>query len=201
MAWNPIGSLKGPPGRFFVSDTPPAEPAAGDGWFHSASGILYVYFGDGDSQQWVGVSGAMGPAGTPLSDAAPSGLGTPTSGLATAAARSDHVHSSTIAGLTEVRVAMSSNSIDVAAGGLFVRSIGADTTFSVTNTPDSGTVATFILDLTVTGATRAVSWWPDVKWAHGAPVASLPVGRYLVGFLTSEGPSGWVGMLLASGVA
>ena len=36
-----------------ISTTPPVGPSAGDLWFNSENGTLYVYYDDGDSQQWV----------------------------------------------------------------------------------------------------------------------------------------------------
>ena len=71
-----------------ASDTAPSSPSAGDLWYKSDTNALYVYYNDGDSSQWVGVSGpegatgatgATGPAGPAgaaanitVSDAAPS---------------------------------------------------------------------------------------------------------------------------------
>ena len=46
-----------------VSDTAPSTPSAGDQWFNSTDGSLYVYYNDGSSSQWVGVSGPAGAAG------------------------------------------------------------------------------------------------------------------------------------------
>ncbi len=36
-----------------ISTTAPGSPSAGDLWFNSENGTLYVYYDDGDSQQWV----------------------------------------------------------------------------------------------------------------------------------------------------
>ena len=38
------------------STTPPANPEPGNLWFNSEEGRLYVYYDDGDSQQWVDAS-------------------------------------------------------------------------------------------------------------------------------------------------
>ena len=47
-----------------ISSTPPSSPAAGDLWWDSSEGTLYIYYDDGDSQQWVISSPALpGPAG------------------------------------------------------------------------------------------------------------------------------------------
>lgn len=41
-----------------ISDTPPASPSPGSGWVDSTTGTEYIYYDDGDSQQWV----EFGPA-------------------------------------------------------------------------------------------------------------------------------------------
>jgi len=46
-----------------TGNTAPTNPANGDQWFDTSDGTLYVYFNDGSSSQWVGVSGPQGPAG------------------------------------------------------------------------------------------------------------------------------------------
>lgn len=50
-------------GSTTVSDTAPSTPSAGDQWFNSADGSLYIYYNDGSSSQWVGAGGPAGAAG------------------------------------------------------------------------------------------------------------------------------------------
>jgi len=50
-------------GSITSTDTPPSAPAAGDTWFDTSSGALYIYYDDGSSQQWVGVGGKVGAQG------------------------------------------------------------------------------------------------------------------------------------------
>lgn len=52
-----------PPPSVTSSDTAPANPSAGDLWYRTDDSTLYVYYNDGSSSQWVGVSGPAGPAG------------------------------------------------------------------------------------------------------------------------------------------
>jgi hypothetical protein len=63
------GGAAGPDGCY-IGDTPPAGAEPGWLWWNSAEGILYVWYDDGDTQQWVeanpgvpGPAGAAGPAG------------------------------------------------------------------------------------------------------------------------------------------
>lgn len=44
----------------YVQDTPPVGAAAGSLWWESDTGILYIYYNDGTSSQWVAVSGSSG---------------------------------------------------------------------------------------------------------------------------------------------
>lgn len=63
--WGPIGGG----GGVTVSDTAPLDPSEGDLWWDSDTGLLYVYYDDGTSQQWV-------DAASPkvfVSDTAPTG--------------------------------------------------------------------------------------------------------------------------------
>ena len=62
---NPTGSGGGGSAGASVtaSDTAPSSPSAGDLWYKSDTNALYVYYNDGDSSQWVGVSGPAGAAG------------------------------------------------------------------------------------------------------------------------------------------
>ena len=53
-----------------VSDTAPTSPSAGDQWFNSTNGSLLIYYNDGTSSQWVGVSGPAGSDGAAGADGA-----------------------------------------------------------------------------------------------------------------------------------
>lgn len=43
-------------GGVTTSSTAPVSPSAGDLWFNSDNASLYIYYDDGDSQQWVSAS-------------------------------------------------------------------------------------------------------------------------------------------------
>ena len=64
-----------------TSDSAPSSPSAGDLWYNTDAGGLFVYYTDADSSQWVEVVGKTGPTGATgaaggstitVSDAAPS---------------------------------------------------------------------------------------------------------------------------------
>ena len=56
-------------GSITVSETAPADPTEGDLWWDSTDGKMFVYYDDGDSQQWVD---AAGPS-VAVQDTAPTG--------------------------------------------------------------------------------------------------------------------------------
>jgi hypothetical protein len=51
--------IQGPQGKesqkMVMSATPPATPVAGDLWFNTSKSILYVFYNDGTSSQWVSI--------------------------------------------------------------------------------------------------------------------------------------------------
>lgn len=51
-SWGNIG------GGAATGDTPPANPGAGDLWWSSADGRMYVYYADANTSQWVDISAA-----------------------------------------------------------------------------------------------------------------------------------------------
>jgi len=51
------------PATVTSSDTAPLNPKAGDLWYRTDVSSLYVYYNDGSSSQWVGVSGPTGATG------------------------------------------------------------------------------------------------------------------------------------------
>lgn len=49
-----------------LSDTPPSNPSEGDLWWDTVGGQLYVWYDDGDSQQWAATSTGSGGDYLPL---------------------------------------------------------------------------------------------------------------------------------------
>jgi len=62
IKWTSIGSLNGaigggqlPPDH--IGPLPPTNPEPGFLWFNNLEGRMYLYYDDGDSQQWVDITG------------------------------------------------------------------------------------------------------------------------------------------------
>lgn len=102
----------------------------------------------------------------------------------------------TLTGLREVGVAMAANNIDVATGNLFTKTISGATSLTVSNVPASGTLASFILDLT-NGGSATITWWSGVKWAGGTAPTLTAAGRDVLGFYTHDGGTTWTGLLMS----
>jgi hypothetical protein len=54
---------QGPVDTVIASDTPPANPVPNQLWFNAALAMLYVYYDDGTSQQWVPCAPIPAPPG------------------------------------------------------------------------------------------------------------------------------------------
>lgn len=105
----------------------------------------------------------------------------------------------TTGSLQEARVAMGSNNIDLSTGNIFTKTISGATTLTVSNAPSSGTVATFILDLT-NGGSATVTWWSGMKWAGGTAPTLTAAGRDVLGFFSHDGGTTWTGLMLGKDV-
>lgn len=56
--WNSLQNVEA-----FVSDTAPANPQVGALWFNTTNATMFVWYDDGDSQQWVSLVPGFFPAG------------------------------------------------------------------------------------------------------------------------------------------
>lgn len=104
-----------------------------------------------------------------------------------------------LTGSTEQNVvAVSALDIDLSQGEFFTKAISAASTFTFSNATASKAQA-FALDLTISSS--AVPTWPAaVKWAGGS-APSLADGTHVLGFLTFDGGTNWIGVLAAYGVS
>lgn len=103
------------------------------------------------------------------------------------------------AGVIETHVSMSANSIDLALGSLFSKTISTASTLTVTSVPASGLVASLLLDLT-NGGSAQVTWWAGIKWAGGTAPALTAAGLDSLGFYTKDGGLTWIGLLLGKDI-
>lgn len=99
----------------------------------------------------------------------------------------------------QTRVAVAASAIDLATGNYFTKTISGTTTFTISNTPSSGTTGSFILDLT-NGGSATVNWWSGMKWAAGTAPTLTASGRDVLGFFTHDGGTTWTGFLLGKDV-
>lgn len=104
----------------------------------------------------------------------------------------------TITGLKEIKVAMSTNDINLALGNAFSKTISGTTTLTVSNVPSTGTITTFILDLT-NGGVGAITWW-GVKWVGGTAPTLTSAGRDTLGFFTHDGGATWSGIVIGKDI-
>ena len=58
-----VSGLGGGGASVTTSDAAPSSPSAGDLWYNTDAGGLFLYYTDTDSSQWVEVVGKTGPAG------------------------------------------------------------------------------------------------------------------------------------------
>jgi len=96
--------------------------------------------------------------------------------------------------ITQTVQSVSSLNIDCNAGNYFTETINANSTFTVSNVPASGTVYSFTLELTHTSG--AVTWWSGLEWPGGT-APTLTTGKtHLFVFVTDDGGTRWRGAAL-----
>jgi hypothetical protein len=101
--------------------------------------------------------------------------------------------------LQEVKTALAALDVDISLGNYFTKTITAISTLTVSNVPATGTVASFILDLTNGGA-FAITWWANMKWASGTAPTLTASGRDILGFFTHDAGTTWNGLVLAKDI-
>ena len=154
-----------------TSDTAPAGPNDGDQWFDSTSGTLLVYYNDGSSSQWVGVSGPAGADGTSASNPP-----TITS-----------VSPSSYDGTTGASVTIIGTNFDIGSVVSFIDSSGNSINASSTSivsqaeltavTPQAFTAAEGPLDVKVTISDGQNTTTTDAIQTGGSPVWTTAAGQ------------------------
>ena len=124
-------------------------------------------------------------------------------GLSTAAQYSSNntwqVYQTYGAAIQEKQSAVVASNIDVRLANYFTKTITANTTFTLTNTPAQGTVASFILELTNGGA-YIITWWTGVKWVGGQVPLLTAIGKDALAFYTYDGGTTWTGLVLGKDI-
>ena len=100
----------------------------------------------------------------------------------------------------ETSAAISASAIDLTAGNYFTKTISGTTTFTISNAASSGTVNSFILQLT-NGGSATVNWFSGVKWAGGTAPTLTASGYDELGFFTIDGGTTWQGFVLGKAMA
>lgn len=149
---------------------------------YQASAGSTAFVANGTSGQYLVSNGTSAPSFANLSIPANTALTTPV-----------------ITGGKEIRVAVAASDIDLSLGNYFTKTISGTTTFTVSNTPTSGTAASFILDLT-NGGSATVNWWSNVKWAGGTAPTLTTSGRDSLGFYTYDAGTTWTGLVLGKDI-
>ncbi len=103
-------------------------------------------------------------------------------------------------GIKETSVAISASAIDMAAGNYFTKTISGTTTFTISNAAASGTVNSFILQLT-NGGSATVNWFSGTKWAGGTAPTLTASGYDELGFFSIDGGTTWQGFVLGKAMA
>lgn len=99
-------------------------------------------------------------------------------------------------GVNQKHNTIPATAIDLSLGNFFDKTIDANTTFTVSNVPATGTAASFVVELTNAGS-RTITWWAGVKWAGGTAPTLTTAGRDVLGFFTRDGGLTWTGLVLS----
>jgi hypothetical protein len=103
-------------------------------------------------------------------------------------------------GVRETKVAVAASNIDLSTGTYFTKTISGSTTFTVSNVASSGTVSSFVLELT-NGGSDTVAYFSGVTWAGGTAPTLTASGVDVLAFFTSDGGTTWRGFVLGLDMA
>lgn len=102
-------------------------------------------------------------------------------------------------GTKEKKIAMAASDIDLSQGSVFTKTISSTTTLTVSSIASSGTVNSFLLELTNGGA-YTVNYFANVKWQEGSAPTLTASGKDVLGFYTHDGGIIWNGFVLGFNV-
>jgi len=103
------------------------------------------------------------------------------------------------ASITEKAVTMATNAIQCNLGSVFSCTISGATTFTISGVAASGSVSSFLLNLT-NGGSATITWFAGVKWPGGTAPTLTAAGRDVLGFFTVDGGTTWSGFVLGKDI-
>ena len=106
----------------------------------------------------------------------------------------------TLTGIKETKTTTPAHNFDLSTGNYFTYTLSGAQTLTVSNTATTGSVSTFILDIT-NGGSAVITWWSGMKWASGTAPTLTTSGRDILGFFTHDGGTTWNGLVLAKAMA
>ena len=92
--------------------------------------------------------------------------------------------------------AVSALDIDCSTGNYFTKAISANSTFTFSNAPSSGTAYAFTLEIDVTGTGTTITWPSTVKWNGGTAPSLTDTKTHLFMFVTVDGGTTFRGSAL-----
>ena len=168
--WSPVAPSGGDSASIVVSDTAPVSPSAGDMWFDSTNSSLLVYYNDGSSSQWVGVSGETGAPGA----TGPAGSATPAGNSTTFVADTAALIALTAMSSGDQALVVDTNKLFMYTGSAWYL---IATMVNASPTPISGVDASYTLEKDGTATTiTAVSTDPEgfpLTWSYAVTTGSL----------------------------
>lgn len=92
--------------------------------------------------------------------------------------------------------------IDCRSANVFAHTLGANTTFTFSNPPSSGSAYGFVLKVTQDSSPRTITWPASVDWPGGiAPILSIASGAVdIFVFFTHDGGTNWYGFISGQGM-
>jgi hypothetical protein len=96
----------------------------------------------------------------------------------------------------QVAESVSALNLNLTTGNYFTKTISADSTFTFSNPPSSGTVASFTLEITHTSG--SITWPSSVKWPSDVAPYLATGKTHLFIFITDDGGSRYRGAAIAN---
>lgn len=99
----------------------------------------------------------------------------------------------------ETKVALLTGGINLTLGNWFTITIASNISFTISNAPSTGTVTTFVLEITNGGA-GTITWWTGLKWVNGVAPTLTTSGRDTLGFYSHDGGATWSGLVMGKDI-